>query len=100
MNKGPTPLNLHQIGNENICYSNILKSNLINSEKDLSNINKQTLKFPQPKKRRQIDQNPFRVLDATLLQDDFYISVLDWSERGKIAVGLSNAVFLWGFSDN
>lgn len=31
------------------------------------------------KKKRKIAKSPFKVLDAPLLQDDFYLNLVDWS---------------------
>ena len=45
-------------------------------------------------------EQPFKILDASMLQDDFYISVLDWSKNNEISVGLANSVFVWGFNTN
>eukprot|EP00929_Paragymnodinium_shiwhaense_P111843 TRINITY_DN80132_c0_g1_i1.p1 TRINITY_DN80132_c0_g1~~TRINITY_DN80132_c0_g1_i1.p1 ORF type:complete len:471 (+),score=92.60 TRINITY_DN80132_c0_g1_i1:87-1499(+) len=44
---------------------------------------------------RKISQVPFKVLDAPQLQDDFYLNLVDWSASNVLAVGLSNAVYLW-----
>lgn len=34
-------------------------------------------------------------MDATSLQDDFYLNLLDWSSNNIIAAGLDTAVYLW-----
>lgn len=48
-----------------------------------------TRKSPLPKK-------PFKVLDAPEMEDDFYKRLMHWnSKRNRIAIGLSNMVFLW-----
>lgn len=46
---------------------------------------------------RKIDKNPFKVLDAPFLQDDYYLNVVDWSMNDNLAVGLGNAVYMWNF---
>lgn len=105
-NKGSTPRENQDIlnfGDGEIHYSNVLKKNLLlqNSLKK-KGFSKEKMQLPTPKhkNKRKVDKHPFKVLDASMLQDDFYISVLDWSRQNKIAVGLANAVFLWGFDTN
>eukprot|EP00672_Neobodo_designis_P023847 CAMPEP_0174840522 /NCGR_PEP_ID=MMETSP1114-20130205/8735_1 /TAXON_ID=312471 /ORGANISM="Neobodo designis, Strain CCAP 1951/1" /LENGTH=583 /DNA_ID=CAMNT_0016074675 /DNA_START=32 /DNA_END=1783 /DNA_ORIENTATION=+ len=44
---------------------------------------------------RVIPQTPDRILDAPDLVDDFYLNLLDWSDRNVLAVALSNALYLW-----
>lgn len=44
--------------------------------------------------RAKIPSLPFKVLDAPALQDDFYLSLLDWSSKNMLAVGLANSVYL------
>lgn len=51
-------------------------------------------------KIRKISHEPFKVLDAPYLQDDFYLNVIDWSERNMLGVGLGNAVYTWDFHSN
>lgn len=36
-----------------------------------------------------------QVLDAPLLQDDFYLNLVDWSSQNILAVGLGSSVYLW-----
>ena len=36
-----------------------------------------------------------QVLDAPLLQDDFYLNLVDWSNQNVLAVGLGSSVYLW-----
>lgn len=47
------------------------------------------------KKNRKINKLPIKVLDAPLLQDDYYLNLIDWSNQNYLAVGLSSAVYLW-----
>lgn len=49
---------------------------------------------------RRIMPEPFKVLDAPFLQDDFYLNVLDWSRKNVLGVGLGNAVYTWNFDNN
>jgi hypothetical protein len=51
-------------------------------------------------KCRKINKEPFKVLDAPYLQDDFYLNVIDWSERNMLGVGLGNSVYTWDFHSN
>jgi WD40 repeat protein len=51
-------------------------------------------------KCRKISKEPFKVLDAPFLQDDFYLNVIDWSQRNMLGVGLGNAVYTWDFLSN
>lgn len=50
---------------------------------------------PSIMKSRKIPKNPYKVLDAPALQDDFYLNLIDWSEQNVLAVGLSSCVYLW-----
>jgi WD40 repeat protein len=52
------------------------------------------------KKSRHINNDPFKVLDAPNLQDDFYLNVLDWSKKNILAVGLGSSVYTWNFTTN
>lgn len=44
---------------------------------------------------RKIAKMPYKVLEAPLIQDDFYLSLLDWSSQDVLAVGLGATVYLW-----
>ena len=46
-------------------------------------------------KMRKVNRKPYKVLDAPNLQDDFYLNLLDWSDRNQIAVALDNSVYVW-----
>lgn len=49
-----------------------------------------------PRTKRAVPIIPFRVLDAPSLRDDFYCSLLAYSENAKcLAVGLGSHVYLW-----
>jgi cell division cycle 20-like protein 1 (cofactor of APC complex) len=52
------------------------------------------LKSPK-KSYRKISKNPFKVLDAPDLQDDFYLNLVDWSSTNLLSVGLGPCVYLW-----
>ena len=47
------------------------------------------------KKTRKIPKNPYKVLDAPALTDDFYLNLIAWSNRNVLAVGLGNCIYLW-----
>lgn len=101
-------------GDENRAYAKLINSNL-NITKSLKKPTKtfQELKtdglldhrkIDMPKKSkegsRKISKAPFKVLDAPMLQDDFYINVVDWSAADVLAVGLGEAVYTWNFKNN
>ena len=48
---------------------------------------------------RRIPKEPFKVLDAPQLQDDFYLNLVDWSSTNILAVGLNGAVYIWSASN-
>ena len=45
--------------------------------------------------QRKLPKIPYKVLDAPQLQDDFYLNVLDWSQKDVLAVALNNSIYLW-----
>lgn len=55
----------------------------------------QTLLKSPKKSFRKIIKNPFKVLDAPDLQDDFYLNLVDWSSTNILSVGLGSCVYLW-----
>ncbi|KAL8453498.1 hypothetical protein Emag_001871 [Eimeria magna] len=42
-----------------------------------------------------VSKNPYRVLDAPNLPDDFYLNLVDWSLSDCVAVGIRGSVLLW-----
>ena len=44
---------------------------------------------------RKISAQPFKVLDAPNLLDDFYLNLVDWSQTNILAVALGQAVYVW-----
>jgi len=42
-----------------------------------------------------VSKVPYKVLDAPALMDDFYVTLVDWSARDTLAVGLGPDLFLW-----
>ena len=47
-----------------------------------------------------LSKEPFKILDAPSLRDDFYLHLLDWSCRNLLAVGLEKSVYIWNGSNN
>ena len=47
------------------------------------------------KKQKKIAKEPYKILDAPLLKDDFYLNLLDWSSQNYIGVGLQSSLFVW-----
>lgn len=47
------------------------------------------------RKSKKIAKDPYKILDAPLLKDDFYLNLLDWSEENYIGVGLHSSLFVW-----
>ena len=45
--------------------------------------------------KRKINKEPYKVLDAPNLIDDYYLNLLDWSNDNVLAIGLDNAVYIW-----
>lgn len=92
--------------NENALYGNILKMNLRQNAKaktktvsDFSMFDAPKLELPDASRFRDraVSKNPFKVLDAPNLMDDFYVNVIDWSQKHNVAVGLGNTAYLWNF---
>ena len=48
---------------------------------------------------KKIPKQPFKVLDAPQLHDDFYWNLLDWGNKNILAVGLHSAMYLWNSAD-
>lgn len=49
--------------------------------------------------KRPVSMQPIKVLDAPNLRDDFYTTLLAWSSKGDLAVGLADNVYLWNNTD-
>lgn len=47
------------------------------------------------KKTRQISKKPYKILEAPNLQDDFYLNLIDWSDKNQIAVALDTSLYIW-----
>ena len=69
-------------------------SNIISAQKENENIlnnNNYDINLNQ----RKISLKPYKELPAPNLIDDFYLNLLDWSQKNQIAVGCSSSVILW-----
>uniref|UniRef100_A0A183C2W1 Fizzy-related protein homolog n=1 Tax=Globodera pallida TaxID=36090 RepID=A0A183C2W1_GLOPA len=64
------------------------------STSPLSADSQRLLKSPR-KPQRKVPKNPYKVLDAPELQDDFYLNLVDWSSQNMLSVGLNTCVYLW-----
>ncbi|KAI1728433.1 WD domain, g-beta repeat domain-containing protein [Ditylenchus destructor] len=64
------------------------------SSSPLSADSQRLLKSPR-KPQRKVPKNPYKVLDAPELQDDFYLNLVDWSSQNLLSVGLNSCVYLW-----
>lgn len=58
----------------------------------------QQLLSSRPPEERSIPRDPYKVLDAPGIYDDFYYSVLDWGVGNRLAVGLDCSLFLCNLS--
>lgn len=47
------------------------------------------------KTKRRIPRKAERILDAPELLDDYYLSLVDWSAKDKVAVCLGHSLYLW-----
>eukprot|EP01130_Rhizamoeba_saxonica_P002379 TRINITY_DN12191_c0_g1_i1.p1 TRINITY_DN12191_c0_g1~~TRINITY_DN12191_c0_g1_i1.p1 ORF type:complete len:485 (-),score=93.95 TRINITY_DN12191_c0_g1_i1:233-1654(-) len=45
--------------------------------------------------KRKIASDPFKILDAPGLSDDYYLNLLDWNSDNILSVALHNSVYLW-----
>ncbi|CAJ0924847.1 unnamed protein product, partial [Mesorhabditis belari] len=65
----------------------------------LSEDSKRLLRSPK-KPQRKVPKNPYKVLDAPELQDDFYLNLVDWSSQNMLSVGLNTCVYLWSANNS
>jgi len=76
---------------------NLVSTDLKSSPYSLSpvGVTSQILLKSPKKSFRKISKNPFKILDAPDLQDDFYLNLVDWSSTNLLSVGLGTCVYLW-----
>lgn len=63
------------------CHSSLLSNSMTSSDEVI--------------KTRKISANPYRVLEAPGLCDDFYLNLVDWSSQNILGVALDNIVYVW-----
>ena len=81
-------------------FSFSYSSGFCDSESQLSRFDlKKIVNFKEVPPSRKIPKNPYKILDAPALQDDFYLNLLDWSESNLLAVGLGSSLYLWRASN-
>lgn len=73
----------------------MISENLSCNSNPLLNLDSGDYTSSTVKQTRKISKMPFKVLDAPLLQDDFYLNLVDWSSTNVLAVGLGKAVYIW-----
>lgn len=94
---------------ENAIFRSILEVNLnqnsqakAKSANDVLDFEPQKFRLPELSRfqERPVPKQPFKVLDAPNLLDDFYVNVIDWSQSNNIGVGLGNTCYIWSFNTN
>lgn len=107
---------------QNVNYQSLLKFSILSESSNPRLVSTRALSYTSPSKNpkysydfpsmeqphirryhqtpRKISKSPFKVLDAPLLQDDFYLNLLDWSSLNVIAVGLGSEVYLRSSCNN
>ena len=70
-----------------------LKSQLLLDDKNFWNYFKDSSIAKWASKK--IPKQPYKVLDAPLLRDDYYLNLLDWGSNNVLAVGLDRVMYLW-----
>lgn len=95
-------------------YGEFLRTSLSNLDKYSSgnklftyNYNSRKLSNPEPvklkkmksKTRRRskfsLPKQPYKVLEAPGLEDNFYLSLMDWSKKDRLAISLENTVYIF-----
>lgn len=51
--------------------------------------------FSSFKAKRKIPEKPFKILEAPLLEDDYYLNLIDWSKSNMLSVALRGSIYLW-----
>ena len=78
--------------NLNVDYNEDYRTGLVTFDPNLitSSTGASILSEDVSKPARKIPSNPYRVLDAPGLQDDFYLNLVDWSAQNILAVALES----------
>lgn len=50
---------------------------------------------PQRKRIRKIPSEPYKVLDAPGMEDNFYSQAIQWTELNQVLISLKNSVYSW-----
>ncbi|CRG99126.1 cell division cycle protein 20 homolog, putative [Plasmodium relictum] len=95
--------NKNDDNNKNIFLENSFNDIVLKENKNKLSINPFSYFFSYPsyilnsykKEKRKIPKEPYCILQAPNLVDDFYLNLLDWSKKNIIAVGLDNKLCLW-----
>lgn len=107
--KSRNQLSPEEAKGENAIYRSILEMNLnqnsaskAKSPSDELDFDAQKFRIPQISRfqERPVPKQPFKVLDAPNLVDDYYVNIIDWSLNNNIGVGLGNACYIWSFNSN
>lgn len=69
--------------------------NFGNEQEEKENSNPNHHHVHSQKKIQKLPSEPYRVLPAALLKDDYYLNLLDWADTGHIGVGLHSSLYLW-----
>ena len=64
-----------------------------NSNPNVDKFNKKNQK--NEKNRVKMPMQPYKVLPAASLKDDFYLNLVDYGDSNHIAVGLQSSLYLW-----
>lgn len=51
--------------------------------------------YEDKKVRAPIKAQPYKILEAPFLRDDFYLNLVDWSDNDNIGVGLQTSLYIW-----
>jgi cell division cycle 20-like protein 1, cofactor of APC complex len=89
-------------------YESLLNQNLIHQQPKILHFHEQELpkenrnpNLPDINgsdsafKKQRLPVNPYKVMPANFLKDDFYLNLLDYSDSGNIGVGLQGGLFVW-----
>jgi cell division cycle 20-like protein 1 (cofactor of APC complex) len=85
---------IYRFSNRTPVKHGFASSSTLFSTSPLSSDSQRLLKSPR-KPQRKVPKNPYKVLDAPDLQDDFYLNLVDWSSQNILSVGLNTCVYLW-----
>lgn len=67
------------------------KENMINME----NINTNAPELKLKKTRSNIKNQPYKILEAPYIRDDFYLNLVDWNDNGQVGAALQGSLLIW-----